>query len=105
LALSVAGDPWTMRCGFFAAGFASGLYMPRCDHNLIDRNIEAAVAVRVGAEPGVLARRSCGIISHVADLPLGQSSAAAALWGWRFIVPAAAATSPASRLLRARLAY
>jgi NNP family nitrate/nitrite transporter-like MFS transporter len=28
LALSVAGGPWTMRCGFLALGFASGLYMP-----------------------------------------------------------------------------
>jgi NNP family nitrate/nitrite transporter-like MFS transporter len=28
LALSAAGGPWTMRCGFFALGFASGLYMP-----------------------------------------------------------------------------
>jgi len=28
LALSVAGGPWTMRCGFFALGFACGLYMP-----------------------------------------------------------------------------
>jgi predicted MFS family arabinose efflux permease len=28
LALSVAGGPWTMRCGLFALGFACGLYMP-----------------------------------------------------------------------------
>jgi NNP family nitrate/nitrite transporter-like MFS transporter len=28
LALSAAGGPWTMGCGFFALGFASGLYMP-----------------------------------------------------------------------------
>ena len=28
MALSVAGGPWTMRCGFFALGFACGLYMP-----------------------------------------------------------------------------
>lgn len=28
LELSAAGGPWSMRCGFFALGFASGLYMP-----------------------------------------------------------------------------